>query len=185
MHRLMLAEGLWQGTGKRGGVFCANFSFERGIFAPCKGVWCGNCYGPLGHKPFPRQCPVDDVGIDHTQVGDERRYLHGRNGDQLMVPFQCDLCHFRNIMKRNPWESRWQDHEILEYIRRAILDSFWSRESRTVLFNLREARRMEKKVSDRLGMPSIAPPMGPFPLEDEYGLPRTTRRTATAHARNM
>jgi hypothetical protein len=73
-------------------------------------------------------------------------------------------------MAREPWDSRWQDHEILEYTRRAILDSFWSRESSTVAFNLREARRMEKRVADRLGMPSITPPMGPFPLSDECGM---------------
>jgi hypothetical protein len=70
-------------------------------------------------------------------------------------------------MGRDPWASRDQDHELLEYIRRAILDSFLSRESSTVAFNLREARRMEKRVADRLGMPSITPPMGPFPLKDE------------------
>jgi hypothetical protein len=87
-----------------------------------------------------------------------------------MVPFHCDLCHFHNILKRNPWESRWEDHEILEYIRRAILDSFLSRELSTVAFNLREARRMEKKVSVCLGMPSIIPPMGPFPLRDKCGM---------------
>jgi hypothetical protein len=87
-----------------------------------------------------------------------------------MVPFQCDLCHFRNIVGRDPWNSKWEDHEILECVRRAILDSFWSRESSTVAFNLREARRMELKASDRLGMPSITPPMGPFPLSDECGM---------------
>jgi hypothetical protein len=87
-----------------------------------------------------------------------------------MVPFQCDLCHFRNIMGRDPWNSRKEDHEILEYVRRATLDSFWSRETSTVTFNLREARRMEQKVADRLGMPSITPPMGPFPLDDECGM---------------
>ena len=124
----------------------------------------------VGNKAFPRQCPVDDDGNDQTQLGDELRYLHARRGDHLMVPFQCDLCHFRNIMGRNPWLSKWQDHEIMEYIRRAILDSFWSRESSTVAFNLREARRMETKVSDRLEMPSITPPMGPFPLCDECGM---------------
>jgi hypothetical protein len=72
-------------------------------------------------------------------------------------------------MGRDPWNTRWQDHEILEYTRRAILDSFWSRESSTVTFNLREARRMEK-LADRLEMPSITPPMGPFPLRDECGM---------------
>jgi hypothetical protein len=113
---------------------------------------------------------MDDDGVDQTQLGDELRFLRGRNGDHLMVPFQCDLCHFRNIMKRDPWSSKWQDHEILEYIRRANLDSFWSRESSTVAFNLREARRMEYKVAQRLEMPSITPPMGPFPLTDECGM---------------
>ena len=73
-------------------------------------------------------------------------------------------------MGRNPWASKWQDHEMLEYVRRATLDSFWSRETSTVAFNLREARRMESKVADRLGMPSITPPMGPFPLSDECGM---------------
>jgi hypothetical protein len=29
---------------------------------------------------------------------------------------------------------------------------------------------MEHKVADRLRMPSITPPMGPFPLEDECGM---------------
>ncbi len=50
------------------------------------------------------------------------------------------------------------------------MDSFWSREMSTVAFNLREARQMELKVSDRLGMPSITPRMGPFPLEDGCGM---------------
>jgi hypothetical protein len=73
-------------------------------------------------------------------------------------------------MGRNPWNSKWEDHEIMEYIRRATLDSFWSRESSTVAFNLREARCMETKVADRLGLPSITPAMGPFPLSDECGM---------------
>jgi hypothetical protein len=77
---------------------------------------------------------------------------------------------FRNFVGRDPWNSKWEDHEILECVRRKILDSFWSRESSTVAFNLREARRMELKASDRLGMPSVAPPMGPFPLSDECGM---------------
>ena len=73
-------------------------------------------------------------------------------------------------MGRSPWVSKWQDHEILENIPRATLDSFWSRETSTVAFNLREARRMETKVADQLGMPSITPPMSPFPLRNECGM---------------
>jgi hypothetical protein len=73
-------------------------------------------------------------------------------------------------MEQNPWVSKWEDHEILEHIRRADLDAFWSRETSAVAFNKREARQMESKVADRLGMPSIAPPMGPFPLRNGCGM---------------
>jgi hypothetical protein len=40
----------------------------------------------------------------------------------------------------------------------------------TVSFNWQEAQWMEHKVADRLGMPSITPAMGPFPLTDECGM---------------
>jgi hypothetical protein len=30
------------------------------------------------------------------------RFKSGRNGDHLLCPFQCDLCHFRNIQGRDP-----------------------------------------------------------------------------------
>jgi hypothetical protein len=41
---------------------------------------------------------------------------------------------------------------------------------------------MEMKVADQLGMPSIAPPMGPFPLHDECGIvgPKTLCRQCPA-----
>ena len=58
----------------------------------------------------------------------------------------------------------------MEYIRRANLDYFGSRESSTVPFNLHEAWRVEIKVVNWLGMPSSTPPMGPFPLTDECGI---------------
>ena len=39
--------------------------------------------------------------------GDDNLYRAGRNGDHLMgVPFECDMCHFRNMNKRDPvWEK--------------------------------------------------------------------------------
>ena len=60
------------------------------------------------------------------------RYIKGRAGDHLMVPFQCGICHFRNIYLRDPLGFNATDQEMLGYIRRATLDSFWSRESSTV-----------------------------------------------------
>jgi hypothetical protein len=87
----------------------------------------------------------------------------------MMVPFQCELCHFRNIMLRNPDDGNITDLEILDMVRRANLDAFWSRESSSVSASLREAIRMEKMTA-RLGMPCVTPPLGPWPLEDKLGM---------------
>lgn len=86
-----------------------------------------------------------------------------------MVPFQCDLCHFRNIMKRDPWEFDPDDMEILEYIRRANLDAFWSRETSTVKANFRLLIKAEN-CNLALNMPPLVKNMGPFPLEDLFGM---------------
>jgi hypothetical protein len=118
---------------------------------------------------FPRQTPVDDDGVDQRLVGDEMRFLEGRNGDNLITPFQCDLCHFRNILGRGPVVSSFEDCEVLALIRRASLDALWAREPTTVSANLREAVRMEKFTS-RVNLPSVTPAMGPFPLQDDFGM---------------
>jgi hypothetical protein len=62
-----------------------------------------------------------------------------------------------------------EDNEILALIRRASLDALWAREPNTVQANLREAIRMEKFAS-RLKLPSVTPAMGPFPLQDDFGM---------------
>ena len=61
------------------------------------------------------------------------------------------------------------DNEALDFIRDANIDAFWGREESTVASNLREGIRMERTM-ERLGMPSVTPPMGPFPLEDVFGM---------------
>jgi hypothetical protein len=86
-----------------------------------------------------------------------------------MVSFQCELCHFRNILLRDPDRRDANDLEILDMMRRANLDAFWSRESTTVASNLREAIRMER-TSSRLGYPSVTPAMGPWKLADDLGM---------------
>ena len=112
---------------------------------------------------------MDEDGEELDEDDGKTRYLNGRAGDHLMVPFQCGLCHFRNIYGRNPVSFRVIDQEMLEYIRRATLDSFWAREPSTVQGNLKEAKRVFRFV-DRMKIPNIVPPMGPFPLEDVHGM---------------
>ena len=78
----------------------------------------------------------------------------------MMIPFQCEVCHFWNIMLSDPISSWSNGMEMLGLMRQANLDFFWSCKMLTVKSNLREAVRMEKMTS-RLGMPCVTPAMGP------------------------
>jgi hypothetical protein len=151
------------------GIFCANYFARRGPFAPCLSSYCGPCYTTLGIRRFPIRQKVDDDGGVIEDDNDDIRFKCARAGDHLMIPFQCETCHFRNIMQRDPDPNSCTDTEMLDLMRQANLDAFWSREISTVKSNLREGIRMEK-MSKRFGMPCITPVMGPWPLEDNLGM---------------
>jgi hypothetical protein len=144
------------------GVCCANYSSRRGGWMPCQKAWCGECYSVPVSSPFPIRAPVDDEGHDQTVEGDESRFRCARNGDHLMCPFQCDLCHFRNVQGRDPIPGLPKDKLLLQCIRRATLDAFWSRESSTVAANARGAKRLQE-IGDSVGILSVAPPWCVFP----------------------
>jgi hypothetical protein len=80
-----------------------------------------------GSNRFPR---LDDQGetANTTDLEIEAsptlgRYRCGRNGDHLMgVPFECDLCSFRNFCGRQPEFKNKRDQFTLTAIRRAQLD---------------------------------------------------------------
>jgi hypothetical protein len=111
----------------------------------------------------------DDVEVIRNP-GEDSRFLEARAGDHLMTQFQCETCHFRNIMGRDPLVDVCDgDRELMNDFRRALLDAFWSREPPTVRGNLIEAVRGER-YGDRTGKPSVTPAMGPFPLEDSSGM---------------
>jgi hypothetical protein len=149
-----------------GGVFCANFSSRHGTFAPCEGAWCcGPCYKLGGTKDFPVQQHFDEGGGILKETNGANSFLDARAGNHWMNSLQCDLCHFRNIMGCNPLRHWGKDLALLEFFRRANLDSFWARETSTVQNNLRKATRIEEFAKD-MEMPYVCPPMGPFPLED-------------------
>lgn len=107
--------------------------------------------------------PEDLVDDDPT------RYQEARDGDHLMCPFQCDLCHFVNIHKCLPVPSRSQDELCMIVIRRANLDALWARERATVESNRREANIFVQEGST-MGFVNPYPPRGPWPMEDEWGM---------------
>lgn len=115
--------------------------------------------------------PKDENNLVVEKEGDKDRFIVGRDGDHLMCPFQCDECHFLNLMARKPIEGKAEDIRLLGAIRRANLDALWSREPLTVSKNLQEARRAIR-IRESLGLPNSKPfgPMGPFPLDDTFGM---------------
>jgi hypothetical protein len=146
------------------GVICANYLHLHGDFADCKGAWCARCYTHSTDR-FRIRETLDDDGkelVDHPG-GEEMCFLQARPGDRLMVPFQCEVCHFRNLTLPNPMASHPGHQDCLLYIRRCNLDSFWSRESSTVRAHLREALRVES-AGARWGIDHMTPPIGPFSL---------------------
>ena len=101
---------------------------------------------------------------------DQNEFNYARDGDHLMVGFQCDLCIFRRLRKRDPEEIVKKDRNLLAYIRRANLDAFWSRSPATVAQNKYRVRRSIKDLNDELGI-TDGPfyDHGPYPNYDSEG----------------
>jgi hypothetical protein len=63
---------------------------------------------------------------------DSDHFMKGKNGDKLVMSFQCDLCHFHNLMKQDLLMTLAQVLWALRLTRRANLDALWSQEPSTV-----------------------------------------------------
>ena len=119
---------------------------------------------------FPVRRATDEEGYVVTVAKDQGRFMFGRAGDHLLTTFQCDLCHFRNIMMRSPI-SPGSDDVLLKFIRRANLDALWSREPGTVNNTRREIANLCMKAKHlKIKLDRVLPPMGPWPLSDDQGM---------------
>lgn len=123
---------------------------------------------------FPIRRRTDEEGVVVDRPDDNYTYLVGRAGDQFMTKFQCDLCHFRNIKGRDPGADP-RDTRVLHFIRRANLDSMWSRKPSTVKTNRGQIKQMLMSAEQFGYEPDeIFPSMGPSPLEDVQGMALAT-----------
>ena len=156
---------------KSQGIFCGNFLLKRGGFDPCMYAVCGGCYKQHPRDNYATQKELDE---DEAWVTDERlgdRFKCGRNGDHLMgIPFECDLCHFRNLNGRDPCASLPKDNYTLLAIRRASLDAFWSRETSTVTGNLSRLIKDYTASMNAYSMMCPLPVLGNPKLEDRVGM---------------
>ena len=100
------------------------------------------------------------------------------------VPFECDLCHYRNIRKRDPNLGNQKDTYLLMVIRRANLDACWARASSTVHANWsRSAKDYFETVRDMgLSGEEFLPQLGWPHLEDRVGM-RAAIQTLNASLR--
>jgi hypothetical protein len=126
------------------------------------------------NDPFPiaslKEYECEDDEVDEIKDSkEESKFNYARLGDNFMCPFQCDLCHFRNMKHMEPGSDPEKDLKLLIGIRRAILDSFWARAESTVSNNFRDLKKLEK-IEESLGIKDSLPNMGPFPLEDVWGM---------------
>ena len=100
--------------------------------------------------------------------GDTNRFGSARNGDDLLVSFECDVCIFRKLFNRDSDIQNPKDAFALACIRRINLDAFWSRARATVESNTAKVRE-GLRISLSLGLsgPYLSP--GPLPLDDHCG----------------
>ena len=131
-------------------------------------AWHGSCYRRRNGDCFPIAKLEEIEGINDPDT--ESKFLHARNGDNLICPFQCDLCHFRNIQFRDPQVGKRQDKNLLVAIRRANIDAFWGRSESTVKNNKSNLRRLVNIANDSFGITSPLPEMGPHELKDNWGM---------------
>jgi len=114
--------------------------------------------------------PKDADGEIMVEEKDKMRYLEARDGDHLVTPFQCELCHVQNILGRDPQLNLASDVRLVKLIWRASLDAFWCSEPKTVEGTLREARR-GLRIASSLGFrDKLFAQLGPFPVEDTFGM---------------
>jgi len=90
-----------------------------------------------------------------------------RDGDHMMgFPFECNLCHFRNLARRDPIIDSDKDVFQLVCIRRANLDAFWSRRPSTVALNRRRMWLDYKTSQEVFDMVDWVPPFGTDRVHD-------------------
>ena len=131
-------------------------------------TWCPECYlAGKSDKFHINQNKDEDGNFIYDDPSDAHRYNVGILGTQFMVPFQCDLCVFRLLFKRNPTNTKG-DHEHLTVIRRMNLDSMWAREPSSTKANLRSLTKFIS-TCEVIGMDPNLPPLGPLPFSDNFG----------------
>ena len=145
---------------------------RKGHLTICRGAWCAQCHKQHDEDNFPvlMVSDLNDlIAEEELEVEEKERFKVARDGDHLMTPFQCDHCQFVNLRGKLPSDSEI-DQRLLFFIRRAILDSFWSQESSTVMSNLYQIKSAKQQAISFGLEHFFLPPRGPFVVADDWGI---------------
>ena len=149
-------------------LFCANFGHSLGDFPICRNTWCGSCYRSHSCDQFHINHLLDEDGNDiYDCPSDRDRYKIGVDGAQFLITFQCDICIFRLLFRRDPSYTSF-DIGHLHVIRRLNLDAIWSREPSTIKANLRSLAKLIS-TCETAGIKPNIPLLGPLPFKDNFG----------------
>ena len=141
-------------------------------------MWCGSCYRSADEPDFfiatgdnPRVGTGDEdrlVSGWAPRKSDVSRFRTARDGDDLLVSFECDFCIFGKLFDHVPQTNNSNDKYALACIRRINLDAFWSRARTTVDANTAKMRE-GLAISKAMGMRGSPKDPGPLPKEDHVG----------------
>ena len=137
---------------------------------PCRYSSCIKCYQDDQSLGFQVSKALNDESKFYSRKKKkEFQYLRARAGDWAITPFQCEQCWFVNLHNRLPLLDSLADKSAMRVIRRANIDMFWSRESRTVAGEvgyLKELIRRARETKRPVSLKKFTP----WPLADNEGM---------------
>ena len=153
------------------GISCGNSFSSRKDWPPCQNMWHAECYTSLGQGiiKFPTVVMKDVAGNPwHKEDERQKQMLTAVEGAHLCIPFQCEVCWFRNLEGRDPRRGE-SDDVYLACIRRANLDAMLGKSPLTIRAHRRETIGVLEN-SRLIGKTPAYHPRGPFPLGDPVGM---------------
>ena len=136
----------------------------------CQSVYHAGCYSKHKRDVYPVLAikDLDDSLVDNNKMDNDspEQFEIARNGDHMMIPFQCNTCQFMNIRKHLPIPGNAKDESLMVCLRLVLLDSIWSRERSTIQrsLSLVQSSLVEGELMGHGG--EVYPMMGPFSIGD-------------------
>jgi len=136
----------------------------------CRYSCCVKCYQDdqsLGFQVY--RALIDESTVYRRKKEKEFQYLRARAGDWAITPFQCEQCWFVNLHNRLPLLDSPADKSAMRVIRRANIDMFWSRESRTMAGEVGYLKELIRRARET-NRPVSLEKFTPWPLADNEGM---------------